>query len=316
VTEDFKTLQKVLNEFSKSMAFLVGGSAGLEKALQAKTVNTVQLSSGLQVSGILSQFSIGESDGTTVDFIRFTGPCQLSLNDQQLPGHDRQYHAHGFSSPVGELIEFPGQCPSTLSDLQWQTLIKNNLIRLNYKSGIVVEGLVKNKLIRDGRCLILTLQQAWAKKQDLVLFEPSWGDFDLTLGLSVDSVFGGPADALAYGDKTDFVKKVVSSPVLDEVGLQKNNNYQYVRQFREQLNIIDESHKAVADWSKLSELLQQHSQKFSIDWLLLLEIFELAHFYQQSDLEKQAYALLISISQKLPDKKTYIEDGVRLANEL
>src|SRR5690606_34246339 len=50
VTPSFAHLGDVLHEFSKSMAYRKGGRHGMDRAIRAKTVNTAELNSGLQIS--------------------------------------------------------------------------------------------------------------------------------------------------------------------------------------------------------------------------------------------------------------------------
>src|SRR6266853_2032509 len=55
VTRDFQQLAEVLEEFSSKMAFRVGGLEGITKAIECKNTATCEYSSGLQVSGVVTE---------------------------------------------------------------------------------------------------------------------------------------------------------------------------------------------------------------------------------------------------------------------
>src|SRR5690606_1404845 len=114
------TLVDVLEEMAKNMAFRLGGLKGLEKAILAESVNTAELNSGLQISGVIAE-AIKDASGA-VAYLRLQGPSQLCYGDKELPGHNKEYHAHGFGTPVGFLKNKPEQCPSTFSESDWSTL--------------------------------------------------------------------------------------------------------------------------------------------------------------------------------------------------
>ncbi len=58
VTPDFSYLSQVLEEFANTMALRKGGLSGLEKLINSKNLGTIELSTGIQISG----------DFTTSDF--------------------------------------------------------------------------------------------------------------------------------------------------------------------------------------------------------------------------------------------------------
>lgn len=299
VTPDFASLSTVLDDFAKRMAFKIGGVEGVKRIIQAETVNTVELESGLQISGRCVEIL---KDGA---YLRFTGPTQLSFKSAELSGHGKKYHADGFSTPVGFLKKFPSTSPSQLSDGHLQQLITNGEIRLEYQSGVLVTGRVKNQLRVEGRLLILTLENANAELDGRVLFDPSWGTFDVAMGSSIPSVYGGPADREAYGDMDDFVAARITSPPLTERQKKLHASYSRVRQWRE-------SNLLPAD-DVLKRELDQHRESFKDDWLLILEIYELVKRDRpQSSLAVEARALLQSMAKERPDQADLISDGISL----
>src|SRR5207253_8682320 len=55
VCRDFQHLRDVLEEFASTMAYRVGGLAGINKAIECKNTAAAEYSSGLQVTGIFSE---------------------------------------------------------------------------------------------------------------------------------------------------------------------------------------------------------------------------------------------------------------------
>jgi phenylalanine-4-hydroxylase len=310
VTPNFKTLVKVLEDMASQMAFRLGGLAGLKKAIQAKSVNTAELSSGVQISGVIAE-ALTASDGS-VAYLKFQGPSQICFKDKELHGHDKKYHAHGFGTPVGSFKALPHRCPSSLSEKEWQQLgvVDGAVVHIEYVSGVKISGQVKGLLRVENKTLMLSLENAKAEFQEKVLFDPSWGTYDIALGASVSSVFGGPADREAYGETDDFVAKRVPAPRYSEKETQLHRQYQSLRDLREKKTEGAELEQA------LLALLTIHEQNFSDDWLLRLEAYELAHRYRLDKVRQKAERDLHAIAQKDKAKAELIKDGLSLAGQL
>ena len=144
----------------------------LQKALLAKTVNTVELDSGLQISGILSEV-IQDELGQPV-YLKFCGHTQLSYQRKQIEGRGTSQHAQGFGTPVGGL-----------------------------SSPVVVKGVLIKETLCGGQLCIKSFKDCTVTFRGLTLFHPEWGVFDMAVGNQVVSVFGGPADRQAYGESED-----------------------------------------------------------------------------------------------------------------
>ncbi len=182
VCRDFQHLSDVLEEFASRMAFRVGGLEGITKAIECKNTSTCEYSSGLQVSGVFTEV-IADANKKPI-YLRTTGPSALAYKDKELPGHGRDYHKEGFGSPIGN----------------WkQTEISEGKnARLEFESGVVVEGKVEKILRRDEKMLVITFSNCRAKYGDRVLFDPDWGTYDMAVGERIVSVFNGAADKDAF----------------------------------------------------------------------------------------------------------------------
>jgi phenylalanine-4-hydroxylase len=308
VAEDFKSMNKVLEDLANRMAFRLGGIESVLRAIQAETANTVQLNSGLQISGVCTD--VLTSGKNEISYLKFNGPTQLCFEDKQLKGHGKDYHKDGFGTALGFLRQWPGICPSTFTEAQWKEVgvVIGQRAKLDYTTGVIIEGKVKDVLAKSGTTLLLTLTEARAEVNGRVLFDPSWGTFDLAIGSSVPSVFGGPADREAYGETDDFVAARVPEIKRTEKELHQFDFYTKVRALRE-----GKSQGAELEMS-LTAIFEAHRAEFPADWLLTLEMYELSLARKASQgLQTELKARLSKIAQENPEKSGVIDDGLKLA---
>jgi phenylalanine-4-hydroxylase len=198
VTRSCKHLSQVLDEFAASMAFHRGGADGLRRAIDAATVCTAEYDSGVQVSGRITEV-LTDAVGN-VTYLRTEGPTQLAWRDSELYGHGIDYHREGFGSPVGLLKDF-SRCLSgyTFDELKAHRIIIDERVRLEFLSGIRVEGILRAILRQEHRNLLLTFDDCRVVDLDgRVLFDPAWGTYDMAVGGRIVSVFGGVADRERY----------------------------------------------------------------------------------------------------------------------
>lgn len=293
VAESFRQLSDVLEQFSQNMAYRQGGEAALKKLIQAQTVNTVEFENGLQASGILKNYKL-DADNNVV-YVQFEGPTQLCYRDKQLQGHDRQYHKHGYGTPVGEIAN---QSP----------LVLQAKITLSYKSGVQVTGTLEKNLSVGAQAQILTLSNATCLYKGEVLFQPEWGFYDILIAKRVVSGFGGPADRIAYGEVEDFVASRVSLPKYSEQRLKIFDLYSQVRQMRQNKQATE------ADFKELFLKVSQQAEK---EWLLFIELVEISHLKKfSSDFLKLIQFHLEKLKNENLQIKSLIEEGLNLAHEI
>jgi len=268
VTPNFQNLIDVLEAFAAQMAFRVGGTHGLQKALESKNTCTVVYSSGLQVSGTLTQFNDG--------FIRMTGPVALAVNNKQLPGHGKDYHKDGFSSPFGKFS----------SD---KAIKVGNTVQLSFESGITLKGIVHHiseYLISFNNCKV-------KDSDDTILFHPDWGTYDMAIGEHIVSVYSGAAVKDNFEESVYIPKTTTQQPVYDEQQLALHKLYRQVRFFRE-------NPTGTESLNSIWDQLKKHD-----DWLCALELLELTH-----NPEIEAYLKLKADNE--PELCKLIWDGLRL----
>lgn len=253
VAQNFKHLSQVLEELSETMAYKTGGTTGLQKAVKAESINSVEFENGLQVSGVLKKYF---TEGADVSYLQFSGPTQISFNGKQVPGHGKDYHAEGYGTPLGPIKNF------NLADLK-----TGSVTELHYESGVKVNGTLKNILRLSDQAVILTFENAGCEYKGEILFKPEWGAYDIVIANTVTSVFGGPADRGAYGAVDDFIASRVPAPKYSEAQLKLFRDYQTVRDLRTSGNFSEES---------LITLFNKFKGEVPKEWLLFLELLEIA----------------------------------------
>src|SRR5213075_199465 len=217
VCRDFQHLRDVLEEFASKMAYRVGGLEGLNKAVECKRAATAEYSSGLQVTGVFSEV-LADDQGQPI-YLRTTGPTALAGNDKQLGGHGKERHAEGFGAPIGTWKE--------------TTLREGENAKLEFTSGVTVNGRVKRLVRQDGKLLLVTFTDCTVKLGDRILFDPAWGEYDMAVGERITSVFNGPADKDSYLEVALVPKERTIKVPSDEKRKKLESLYQQVRDIRE-----------------------------------------------------------------------------------
>ncbi|MDE0118833.1 MAG: aromatic amino acid hydroxylase [Bdellovibrionales bacterium] len=304
VTPDFETLHTVLEDLKKKCAFYLGGEYGLKKAKEAETVCTIELNTGLQISGVLENY-VHEGDQTL--FIKLKGACQLSYQEQQLKGHGSQTHESGYSTPLGVLrgSHIPPHQMS-FSEFKKHYTEKNGDMKLEFASGWMLQGTLIESIHKDNKLILLRFKNCQVKRGDTIYYKPEWGFFDLALGEKISSVFGGPADRFAYGDLEDFEAIYVPSTAFTSEHKQALSFYQKIRSARES-----------TDRSPLyfETLMKEYHKYFSKHWLTGVELLELAYIFKRPTKEKQLLTKkLISASNNnyKNEKRPFIKNAIHL----
>ncbi|WP_046756166.1 aromatic amino acid hydroxylase [Kordia jejudonensis] len=304
VTPDFSYLMQVLEEFTNTMALRKGGFRGLRKLIASKKIGTIELSTGLQVSGVFTEMITNEDN--EVVFFRTEGPTALSNREKELIGHGVLTHPHGFSSPLGKLkginLAIEDMSPR---DLKAYNFYDGERIAFEYESGIKVEGLNVTG-IRNiyGKLILIQFTDCTVIYKDRILFKPEYGTFDLALGKKVVSAYAGAADynsfdALHFKSETLTVKIETSKEDQDLEAL-----YAKVRDFRTGKDT------AFTLASVFEKLTKQHTN----DWLLLIELYELTN--NQVDLQQQILQRLQAIQTQRPEVAQLITDGIDLVDKI
>ena len=302
VTPDFETLHTVLEDLKKKCAFYRGGEYGLKQAKKAEMVCTIELNTGLQISGVLENYA--QEEGKTL-FFKLKGACQLSYQAQQLKGHGITEHGCGYSSPLGVLKD-PCVSPDkmSLSELKNRFMKQDGDMTLEFASGWVLKGKLLEGICKDNRLILLRFKNCQVYRGDTVYYKPEWGGFDLALGEKVCSVFGGPADRFSYGDLDDFEVAHIPFGVFTKEQQEVFFFHQKIREVRESSD---------SQPTLFETLIEEYKKRFFKRWLVGVELLELAYIFERSEKEKQFLTQqLISTSDSSNEKRPFIKNAIQL----
>ncbi len=303
VTPNFAYLSLVLEEFANTMALRTGGLNGVQKLINSGAIGTIELTTGIQISGIFTR--VIHHKNNKVAYFQITGATALANRDKELIGHGKTSHANGFGSPVGKLkgINLPIEDMSP-RDLKAYGIYEDELMTLEFESGIIVKGkpITGTRDLR-GKILIISLDHCTVTYQEEVLFRPDWGIYDMAIGEEVISAFAGPADTASFLDLGKVSEIKTHQISYSEKEQQLNSLYEEVKKMRDEKTSTNK---------KITEIFTQLKSQFPTDWLLNLELYEVAlqnnYLIKDAILEK-----LIELKQHKNFKKL-IEKGVALCN--
>lgn len=310
VTPTFQNLIDVLKQFESTMAFRVGGLSSVKKAIECKNICTLEYSSGIQVSGVFTKVLEGPS--SSVAYIKTTGPTALACNHKQLHGHGKNYHADGFGSPVGNLMG--AQKP--LEDFTEQDFFEfgielNKEVLLSFESGITVQGILRDVTKVDTKNIIFSFTSCTVKtKEEFILFDPSWGVFDMAVGASIVSVFNGPADIGTFEDQLYVSPEQTHQPRYSDKDYAYHALFARVREIRE---LIESVPITSAQIEELENIFNQVLVSHKKDWLCAIEILEIiAPLQGANQFSKTIRTYLEKQKTEHPSFSKLITDGLAI----
>ncbi len=263
VTPDFEYLSYVLDEFASKMALKTGGLEAVMKAIHSEGVSTLTFSSGLQVSG---RFTDVITHKGQVAYVKSSGPSILCYKNKLLPDHGEENHQEGFGASVGRLKN--SRKPLRLfsdSDLMQSGIQKGKRCKLELESEVLIEGTLASLVRKEHKIILMSFSECTVRYKEEVLFEPSWGVYDMAVGEKIVSAFYGPADP--EGFNLEF-----------EPPAEKTHRFQYsVREKR-----LFELYSRVRDLERqnfrltdLESVWDEIKTDYPEEWLLPFEIQEL-----------------------------------------
>lgn len=302
VSPDFAYLMQVLEEFANKMALRKGGFRGVQKLIDSKKVGTIELSTGLQISGVFSRMILNEDN--EVIFIKTEGPTALAYREKELIGHGIDYHQHGFSSPLGKLksINLAIEDMSPV-DLKAYNFYDGKRIAFEFESGIKVEGLnvtgFRNTL---GKLLLIQFVDCTVTFGDEILFKPEYGTFDMAVGKDVLSAYAGSADFNSFPNLYHSSETLTKKAIQTKESLALESLYAQVRTLRTNKN---------AEEQELTSIFETLVKDYPTDWLLSLEIIELS---PSETLTQRIKSHLQGVYEATPNLTKLITEGLSLLN--
>ena len=222
-------------------------------------------------------------------------------------GHGIVTHPDGFGSPIGKLkginLAIEDMSPR---DLRAYNIYETEVVTLEFEGNITVSGeIITGSRNLQGEIIIISFKNCTVMHNNTVLFEPTWGIYDMAVGKKVTSAFSGPADVNSF----DIITHVTSSQTIkskkSDERQQLENLYKLVRMIREG-NDNNESLKNI-----FQELKRNHPK----DWLLCVEIAELLTKNTDNELMQEVLIHLEKLKERRPEIAKLISNGLELVFE-
>ena len=302
VCKTFDDLVAAVDQFAATMAFRKGGTESLDMALQTDSVATMVFSSGLQVTGTLATI-LKDENGEAVYF-RTKGPTALSFDHKQLDGQGTETHRKGFGTPIGSLEGNIVLEDCSAEQLQELGIIEEKEVVLTFQSGVKVEGIIKNIIMSENKPILISFKECTVGYKGMMLFEKSWGTFDMAVGAKVISVFAGAADPNNYYEskKIEEVEEIIEQKGWNELEIL----YEDIRSLREGSEWNEQS------LSHMNQVLAILDDKYPKEWLLRLEILELYKLHHGSHSEVPLLVERLENTVWDPSVKQMIQRGLIL----
>jgi phenylalanine-4-hydroxylase len=304
VTPDFAYLSLILEEFANTMALRTGGLSGIKKLIHSKALGTIEMSTGLQISGVFT--NVIEQEGKPIYF-QTTGETALSYREKELVGHGTSTHPEGFGSPIGKLkginLAIEDMSPR---DLKAYGVYEGQTATLEFEGDIKVVGeIITGKRNLHGEIILICFKNCTVTHGDTVLFQPEWGNYDMAVGKKLVSAFSGPADVNSF----DLISHVPSSKTIKAKQTAERDDlevlYQTVRSIRE-------SNDTTTSLEPIFEKLQNNHPN---DWLLSVELIELLNIRNETNLMQQVILHLENLKKQRPEIEKLISNGLELIFE-
>ncbi|MEY8020908.1 aromatic amino acid hydroxylase [Muriicola sp. SD30] len=303
VTPDFAYLSQVLEEFANTMALRKGGLSGVKKVIASRELCTLELSTGLQISGAFNKVIQHQNQAA---YIQTEGPTALSYREKELVGHSTKHHPNGFGSPIGKLkginLAIEDMSPR---DLKAYNIYEGERISLEFEGGIKVEGeIITGTRNLRGEIILITFKDCTVTHGDTVLFDPSSGLYNMAVGEKIVSAFNGPADLSSFDLITHEVTSTTIKPVISPERRKLQLLYRQIREFREGTNTTISRNK----------VFKEICNNYPDDWLLSVELYELAKNNNDQAFAREILDHLHEVKKEHPDLGHLIDDGISLVN--
>ena len=300
VTPNFAHLSVVLEEFAKKMALRTGGLKGVQKLIASKNLGTVELSTGIQISGIFTHVIDQENKPI---YIQTTGATALASKDKELIGHGTDHHAEGFGSPIGKLkginLAIEDMSPK---DLEVYGIFEGKITTLHFEGNIKVTGeVLTGKRDLQGKIMLISFKNCTVTHGETLLFDPSWGIYDMAVGKTINAAYAGAACVKSFKNAGKVSEEKTHKIKYTPTALELHQLYKKVAAMRNNNKCLE---------TDLNIVFKALEKDYPSDWLLPLEIYELL-YHSNTNLEKKVFDYL----QQLQKRKQYsqlINNGLQL----
>jgi len=296
LARDFSELILALEEFSSTMAYRVGGAESLEKAKKADNTVTVVHDTGAQFSGTVELYGLDPAGVPA--WYRMGGQKQVAADDRA--SNDVPY----YKMPKSVFVPLFDRSVATNSFEAIRARLHTT--GLPARDGMRVFGRIAKDVLIGNRARVLVMDQIRIEKADKVLFDERDTVYPLFLASEIPSVFGGAADRTEFAQRTAHTaaSKVERHKTnLTSANSALNELYQLVRDYRESAKTVP---------YELAEVAAALKRSYPDEWLLRLEILELARAWDRApNWVNELKADLIEVAKK-PQFSELVQRGMAL----
>lgn len=300
VTPDFAHLSLVLEEFANKMALRKGGLEGVQKLIDSKNIGSIELSTGIQISGNFE--NVMDHEGKPI-YIQTKGKTALAYREKELVGHGVSTHPEGFGSPIGKLkginLAIEDMSPR---DLRAYAIYEGENVSLEFEGGVKVEGeIITGTRNLQGKIILISFKDCTVTYNDETLFKPEWGRYDMAVGKEIISAFAGPADH-------DSFDLITHTPSTTTIKSKKTPERKELESLYESVRNIRNGENTKFSLLAAFDIVKKHHPK---DWLLSVEIFELA-MEDDPKLAGEVKSHLEDLKRSRPEVAHLIDDGIEM----
>ena len=296
ITPDFAHLSKILEELADSLSIRNGGLKGVQKLIFSEELGTIELSTGIQISGIFNKVRTSQKDPSQVAYIHTEGATALSNREKELISHGILSHADGFGTAIGKLkgihLAIEDMSPR---DLEAYKISEGQFTTLEFESGVVVKGkVISGTRNLFGKIQLIAFNECTVTFEGEILYQPNWGIYHLAIGKEISSAYAGPADNTSF----DLIKHIVNTETIKVTITEEEILFQEVADFSE---------GKTTNLETLWEKINSYSPK---NWLLMLNFYEANFKKNNQDYSAKSLDELTTLMQTQPENRHLIEKGL------
>ena len=175
---------------------------------------------------------------------------------------------------------------------------------LEFESGIKVEGLnitgIRNA---QGKLILIRLKDCTITYKGEYLFLPEDGIYDMIVGKDIVSAFAGAADSNSFPNLYGESSTLTIKPTKNKAVIKLEKYYGSIRKYR---------NESTDDPEFLENLFKKLTVQYPAEWLLLLEIMEVAN---KPSLIQSIHDYLEKLIVLYPKLNSLISDGIKIIKD-
>jgi phenylalanine-4-hydroxylase len=188
-------------------------------------------------------------------------------------------------------------------DLEAYNIYEGRRIKLEFEGDITVDGeVITGTRNLQGKILIIAFKNCTVKHKEEILFHPDWGIYHMAVGKKIVSAYAGPADYTSFDLTLPALSKRIPAEPPNEEKLHLFKLYKKVRNIRE----------GKLKPEKLNLIFEEIGENFTSEWLLLLEILEIAQQFDNQKVIQKTQFLLNQFQKKQPNLAHFVNNELAL----